>query len=244
MIRAGRVELLSPPRIRLVETVLPELSPAHRAAVDRRWEEAVRANPALFDGPVAALTGLERDGRDALVLSWARATYRHRALRELPDAPVCSSLFVSVAQPSEDGRLLVGRMAASTAAPGRWQLPGGSVEPPDEGVELDVDGLRRHAARELAEETGSATPAGALRLWLTTRGAGGGVGVVFLAPPSSGRELRERYARLVSTETGEGREPEFDQIELVRPQAGAAGLEGPCVDHLEPVLGRYANASA
>ncbi|MFJ9835881.1 NUDIX domain-containing protein [Streptomyces sp. NPDC101169] len=239
MTRAGHVELLDAPRIRLVETAAPELSPEHRSAMDRRWAQAVRANPALFDGPVAALTGLQRDGRDGLVLSWARATYRYRALRGVPDAPVCCSLFVSVVQPSGDGRLMVGRMAASTAAPGRWQLPGGTVEPPEEGAELDVDGLRRHAARELSEETGSDTPAEALTLWLTTRGAGGGVGVMFLAPPCPDRELRERYARLVSTETGEGREPEFDRISLIRPPAGLDALEGPHVDYLEPVLRHY-----
>ncbi|MFJ3718591.1 NUDIX domain-containing protein [Streptomyces sp. NPDC090057] len=244
MTRAGHVELLDAPRIRLVETAAPELSPEHRSAMDRRWAQAVRANPALFDGPVAALTGLQRDGRDGLVLSWARATYRYRALRGVPDAPVCCSLFVSVVQPSGDGRLMVGRMAASTAAPGRWQLPGGTVEPPEEGAELDVDGLRRHAARELSEETGSDTPAEALTLWLTTRGAGGGVGVMFLAPPCPDRELRERYARLVSTETGEGREPEFDRISLIRPPAGLDALEGPHVDYLEPVLRHYAHTEA
>ncbi|MFJ9735361.1 NUDIX domain-containing protein [Streptomyces sp. NPDC101171] len=239
MTRAGHVELLDAPRIRLVETAAPELSPEHRSAMDRRWAQAVRANPALFDGPVAALTGLQRDGRDGLVLSWARATYRYRALRGVPDAPACCSLFVSVVQPSGDGRLMVGRMAASTAAPGRWQLPGGTVEPPEEGAELDVDALRRHAARELSEETGSDTPAEALTLWLTTRGAGGGVGVMFLAPPCPDRELRDRYARLVSTETGEGREPEFDRISLIRPPAGLDALEGPHVDYLEPVLRHY-----
>ncbi|WP_330456172.1 hypothetical protein [Streptomyces sp. NBC_00820] len=139
---ADAVDLWDAPRIRLVETPAPELSPRHRAAMDRHWEEAVRANPALFDGPVAALTGMERDGPDGLVLSWARATYRYRALRQVPDAPTWPALFVAVLQPSDDGRLLVGRMSPSTSAPGRWQLPGGTVEPPDGQDELDLAGLR------------------------------------------------------------------------------------------------------
>ncbi|MGW5328159.1 NUDIX hydrolase [Streptomyces sp. NPDC004014] len=244
MTGTGRVELLDAPRIRLVETAAPGLSPAHRSAMDRRWEEAVRANPALFDGPVAALTGLERDGRDGLVLSWARATYRYRALRGVPDAPAVASLFVSVLQPSEDGRLLVGRMASSTAAPGRWQLPGGTVEPPDGEAGLDLDGLRRHAARELAEETGTTSAAGSLTRWLTTRGTRGSVGVMFLAPPCPARELLDRYARLVSTETGQGFEPEFDRIALIRPTAGPAELDGPHVDYLAPVVRRYADTAA
>ncbi|MFF7972533.1 NUDIX domain-containing protein [Streptomyces sp. NPDC007905] len=231
------------PRIRLVETATPELTSGQRSAMDRLWEEAVRANPALFDGPVAALTRLERDGRDGLVLTWARASYRFRALRRVPDAPACSSLFVSVVQPSGDGRLLVGRMSPSTAAPGRWQLPGGTIEPPDGEGELDLAGLRRHAARELAEEIGSDTAADALTLGLTTRGANGNVGVMFSAPPRPAQELRERYARLVRTETARGRDPEFDRIDLIASPADLKRLTGPSVDYLEPVVRHYTGTS-
>ncbi|MEU0005812.1 NUDIX hydrolase [Streptomyces sp. NPDC006314] len=233
------MELLPATRIRLVETAVPELAPRHRSAMDRVWEAAVRANPALFDGPVAALTGLEADGRGGLVLSWARATYRYRALRQVPGAAVCSSLFVSVLQPTDDGRLLIGRMSPSTAAPGRWQLPGGTVEPPLDGGELTLADLRAHAARELAEETGSDTPADALTRWLTTRGDRGNVGVLFVAPPRPTRELRDRYAALVRAETARGADSEFDRIELIHSSADLAALEGPHVDYLRPVVRHY-----
>ncbi|WP_309506013.1 NUDIX domain-containing protein [Streptomyces pyxinicus] len=179
------VDLLPATRVRLAETAAPALSRRQRAAMDRVWEAAVRRNPALFDGPTAVLTGLCADGDGGLLLSWARATYRYLALREVPGAPACASLFVSVLQPSDDGRPLVGRMSPSTAAPGRWQLPGGTVEPPAGKGELDLAGLRAHAARELAEETGSDTLATALTPWLTTRGAHGNVGLLFTAPPRS-----------------------------------------------------------
>ncbi|MEU1406027.1 NUDIX domain-containing protein [Streptomyces sp. NPDC005728] len=238
------MELWHALRIRLVETPTPEVSPGHRSAMDRLWAQAVRANPALFDGPVAALTGLERDGWDGLVLSWARATYRFRALRQVPDAPAWSSLFVTVLQPSDDGRLMVGRMSPSTAAPGRWQLPGGTIEPPDGEGGLDLAGLRRHAARELAEEIGSDTPSDALALWLTTRGTSGNVGVMFVAPPRPADELDERYAELVRTESARGYDPEFDRIELIRSAADLEGLEGPHVDYLEPVVRHYAGGPA
>ncbi|MEU9480312.1 NUDIX domain-containing protein [Streptomyces sp. NPDC048191] len=236
------VEILPAGRIRLVETALPELSGRHRSAMDRAWEEAVRANPALFDGPVAALTGLERDGSDGLVLSWARATYRYRALRRVPDAPEYASLFVSVVQPADDGRLLVGRMAPSTASPGRWQLPGGTVEPPEGDGELDFTTLRAHAARELAEETGSDTPPDSLTGWLTTRGQSGNVGVMFTAPPRPAQELCDRYAQLVRTETAHGDEPEFDRIDLIGSPADLERLEGPLADYLRPVVGAHAAA--
>lgn len=235
------MEILPAGRIRLVETALPELTVRHRAAMDRVWEEAVRANPALFDGPVAALTGLERDGADGLVLSWARTTYRRHALRRVPGAPVSASLFVSVVQPADDGRLLVGRMASSTAAPGRWQPPGGGVEPPVADGELDFAALRAHAARELAEETGCDTPPDALTPWLTTRGGRGNVGIHFTAPPRPAGELNERYAELVRTETARGSDPEFDRIELIGPLSDLDRLDGPHVDYLRPVVQQYAD---
>ncbi|KOV57363.1 NUDIX hydrolase [Streptomyces sp. MMG1121] len=228
-------------RIRLVETALPELSRRHRAAMDRVWEEAVRANPALFDGPVAALTGVERDGADGLVLSWARTTYRRHALRRVPGAPVCASLFVSVVQPAEDGRMVVGRMAPSTAAPGRWQPPGGGVEPPEAEGELDFAALRAHAARELAEEIGCDTVPAALTPWLATRGGRGDVGIHFTAPPRPAQEVYDRYAELVRTETARGSDPEFDRIELIASPADLDRLEGPHADCLRPVVGRYAD---
>ncbi|OIJ93839.1 NUDIX hydrolase [Streptomyces sp. MUSC 14] len=235
------VELLSVARVRLVESVLPRLSGPHRSAMDEAWEEAVRANPALFDGPAAALVGVDRDSADGLVLTWARATYRYRALRHVPGAPALSSLFVAVAQPADDGRLMVGRMCPSTAAPGRWQLPGGTVEPPDRPGELDLAALRAHAARELAEETGSDTPPEALTRWLATRGERGSVGVMFLAPPRPAQELHDRYAALVATETARGDDPEFDRIELVGSASDLSGLPGPHVDYLHPVLRHYAD---
>ncbi|MEV8045097.1 hypothetical protein AB0P02_14840 [Streptomyces griseoluteus] len=82
-------------RLRFEETAPPALTNAQRTAMDHRWAAAVTANPALFDGPVAALTGFERDGAGGLSVSWTRLTYRYRVLRGLPDAPAVAALFVA-----------------------------------------------------------------------------------------------------------------------------------------------------
>jgi hypothetical protein len=126
----GRVELFDADRLRLVEAPPPRLSPEDRRAMDDAWDAAVRANPALFDGPVAACTSLEREEPQGLALTWVRATYRLYALRRVPGASVrLPSLFVAVAQPADDGRLLLGRMspldslARPLAAPGRLGRP-------------------------------------------------------------------------------------------------------------------------
>ncbi|MFH9071145.1 NUDIX hydrolase [Streptomyces alboflavus] len=241
------VELLDVRRLRLVEAPAPEPPPWERLAMDRVWDEKVRANPSLFDGPVAACAGLTRDGPHGVVLTWARTTYRRYVLRWVPGATArLPGLFADVAQPTCDGRLLVGRMGRSTSTPGRWLLPGGSVEPPGDGQVLDLAAVRGHAARELAEETGIESAPGELRLWLVTRGTHGSVGVLFLAPPRPAALLRERFAYRVAAETARGREPELDRIALVGSWAELAELTGPGADHadyLEPVVARYAGAA-
>ncbi|MFF4544857.1 NUDIX hydrolase [Streptomyces sp. NPDC001406] len=231
-------ELFAARTISFVEGEAPSLPAAVRRAMDRVWDEAVRADPSLFDGPAVACTGL-REEAGSLVLSWARATYRYRGLRRVPGAPSVSSVFVALVQPTDDGRLLVGRMSASTAAPGRLQLPGGSMEPPPHGEPLDVAALRAHAARELVEETGLDTPPEDLTLWLVTRGERGNVGFLFRAPARPAELLHQHFAALVAAETAHGREPELDRIVLVGSEAEAAGLGGPQVDYLGAVVRRF-----
>lgn len=203
------------------------------------WDKAVQANPALFDGPVVACAGLEQAGPAKLRLSWVPVTYRHYALRRVPGATALPSLFVNVLQPVEDGRVLVARMSPSTAAPGRWQLPGGSVEPPHAGGVLNESGLAEQAARELVEEAGIGTAAEELRLWGVTRGENGSVGLTYLAPPLSEAAVRGAFDATVAAERAQGRDPELDEIAFMRSPGELAGLAGPHADYLEPIVRRY-----
>ncbi|MGW7367494.1 NUDIX domain-containing protein [Streptomyces sp. NPDC054841] len=203
---------------------------------------AVQANPTLFDGPVVACAQLGWTGPHALRLSWARVTYRHYALRRVLSATALPSLFVNVVQPTDDGRVLAARMSPSTAAPGRWQLPGGSVEPPQDGEALDEAALCGQAARELVEEMGIDTGPEALRLWAVTRGENSSVGLTYLAPALPESVVREGFAAAARAERAQGREPELDEIALVRSPDELAGLVGPHADYLEPVVRRYTRA--
>ncbi|CAL9677651.1 hypothetical protein SUDANB95_07977 (plasmid) [Actinosynnema sp. ALI-1.44] len=238
------VELVEVRALRLVEAAAPPVPAAHRAARDAVWEAAVRQNPnGLFDGPVVACAGLERDEGGTVLLRWARVTYRHFALRRVPDAVVLPSIFVAVAQPTEEGGLLVGRMSATTAAPGRLQLPGGSVEPPDEGACLDVSALARHAARELVEETGIVVGHRDLELWTLTRGEYGNVGLIFRAPALPEVVVRERFAAASEAALAAGGEAELREIVLPGSARVLAGVPGPQVDYLAPILGLHARAA-
>lgn len=241
--QAHAVELPGVRRLLLAETGPPPLTDEQTAAMTRRWEEAVAANPSLFDGPTVVCAGLERKDSETLLLTWYRATYRLYLLRLDPVHAVSApSVFVSVTQPTDDGRLLVGRMASSTAHSGRWQLPGGTIEPPEAGAALDVECLRQHAALELAEEVGHDVAFEDLELWTVTRGDKGNVGVHFRAPACPASVLTRRYTQLVAAESTQGRTPELDRIAFIGSDADVAGLGGRCADFL-PVLAARHTAS-
>ncbi|WP_251695997.1 NUDIX hydrolase [Streptomyces sp. Vc74B-19] len=225
----------------LAEVDPPSLSEAQIAAMNRRWEKAVEANPALFDGPTVVCAGVSWKGPETLLLTWYRATYRLFLLRQDPEHGLSvPSVFVSVAQPTDDGRLLVGRGASSTAHPGAWQLPGGTMEPAGTGTALDMECLRRHAARELAEEVGHVVATEDLRLWTVTRGRNGSVGVHFRAPACPADALSGQYARLAAAEVAQGRTPELDRIAFIRSHAEVGELGGTGVNVLQVLAARHA----
>ncbi|WP_405989289.1 NUDIX domain-containing protein [Streptomyces sp. NBC_00986] len=243
--RGFRAELLDVHRLRLVETAAPRLAPEERLAMNEVWDGLVRVNPSFFDGPVLVCAGTEREGSDGLTISWVRTTFRHFALRRVPGSTSwLPSFFVAVLQPADDGRLLVGRMSNSTAAPGRWQLPGGSLEPPEGDEPLDMMALRRHAARELIEETGIDTPPDDLTYWNVTRAGNGSIGVLFRAPSLPEALLRERHEVMVAAEAAQGRDPELDRIALIHSTAQLPLLAVPHVDYLEPIVRRYEASEA
>ncbi|MFF9760986.1 NUDIX hydrolase [Streptomyces caelestis] len=130
-------------------------------------------------------------------------------------------------------------MSPSTAAPGRWQLPGGSVEPPRDGAALDESALAGQAARELAEELGIDAAAEDLKLWVVTCGENGSIGLTYLAPALPEVTLRAAFAMVAAAERVQGREPELDGIALVHSPDELAGLAGPHADYLDPIVRRF-----
>ncbi|URM92472.1 NUDIX hydrolase [Streptomyces sp. MRC013] len=223
--------------MRFTQCPPPDLTPWERGGIDRLWTETRALNPAAFDGPLVVALGTDRVGPGPSAVRWATMTYRYRALRRLrPAGQVPGSLFVTALVPTGSG-LVIGRGSPVTAAPGRWTLPGGTAEPPPAGEPLDTEVLRRHAARELAEETGVRLDAERLRLRGVTRGRRfGSLGFHLLAPVTPSARVRHLHAG--SCPVGGGTVPELDGIALV-PAAGRAIAPGPSADHLAQTVDRY-----
>ncbi|WP_051114773.1 NUDIX domain-containing protein [Actinokineospora enzanensis] len=235
------VEVFTVSVVRLIEVAPPVVPDEHVLERDRLWAETAGANPALFDGPVVACADLRVHEAGEVVVSWARVTYRHFALRWVVGARAWGSVFVSVAQPTTRGGVVVDRMSSSTAAAGRWQFSGGSAEQPAVGVVLEEAHLRAHAARELAEEVGVVVDPSALRLWVLTRGEHGNIGVFYLAPPLPFAEITARFEATVASERAAGREPEFAEISTVDSPTELAELPGRRVDYLGPLVDRLSS---
>ncbi|MFE7332563.1 hypothetical protein ACFU8W_48550 [Streptomyces sp. NPDC057565] len=75
------------------------------------------------------------------------------------------------------------------------------------------------------------------------REGNGSVGLTHLAPALPESALREGFAAAARAALAEGREPELDEIALVRSPDELAGLVGPHSDYLEPVVRRFTRAT-
>jgi 8-oxo-dGTP pyrophosphatase MutT (NUDIX family) len=232
------VSLLDGLNIRFDEVATPVLPRQIKSAVDAAWEAAVLQNPVLFDGPVVLCNDV-RESPTHLKISWSRATYRYRTVRQIPGAPALSSMFVCVLQPAEDGRLVVGRMSATTSSPGLLQFPGGNLEPSPRGEALTIQRLRHHAAAELLEEAGIEAAPADLILWAAARSTNSNVGFFFLAPRLPVEYILEQHAAVVLRERQRGKEPEFDEVLLIAKPADLALLDARAADYLEPLIERF-----
>lgn len=124
-------------------------------AIDAHWVRAVAQNPALFDGCVHMATDVRLEGArlTAQCVPARFASFLHWRDTGHPGPPMRLA-FGFAATTASDGALLLGRMAAHTANPGRVYFPGGIIDEKDqvEGL-LDPEG---NILRELAEECGLA----------------------------------------------------------------------------------------
>ncbi len=130
----------------------------HRPAIEQHWQALLRANPALYDGAMLLCRSLELDGNCLAGIScrtgFASFLYWRDKLANTDEA---FHVFSAAAMIGNDGRVIMGRMAAHTASAGKIYMPAGSIDEQDvRGNRLDFDAAM---LRETYEETGIALDA-------------------------------------------------------------------------------------
>ena len=121
-------------------------------AIEADWSRRRAANPALFDGRIALLSGLDYRGRRLVgtthLVRYASFLY----WRSLLSWAHAGHAFAHAMPVTEDGALIAVRMGRHTANPGAVYFAAGSFEPEDfPGGQVDVD---LNMVREVREETG------------------------------------------------------------------------------------------
>ena len=133
----------------------PDVSPAERAAIAARWATTSAGNPGLWNGPFFLFgdAALDPDGAVFRAQGFRTdfASFLHWRAGDPPD-PRWRHVFPVGGVISADERLMVGRMSATTANPGRCYPPSGSFDPHDlVGDRLDP---MANIFREIGEEVG------------------------------------------------------------------------------------------
>jgi 8-oxo-dGTP pyrophosphatase MutT (NUDIX family) len=181
----------------------------HAALIDAYWQEAVRRNPALFNGEVVVLDHVSLDG-DALVgtcLLTRFAAYLHWRDHGY-DRTYGQDGFACAIVTSADGQVLLAEATAGTLNEGLCVLPGGMIDRRDVTRDGTVD-IHAAARREVVEETGlgaDAVEAGS-ELYVAFCGPLVGMGVPFRSELTAAR-LKDRIRSHLAAQ---------DQPELIEP---------------------------
>jgi 8-oxo-dGTP pyrophosphatase MutT (NUDIX family) len=142
------------------------------------WASASKHNPAMYDGQLLVVDGVEWDGTECEVTFYESSFSRYLWART-SGAFHAPALFASVVGMTSDGAVLAGEMSPSTSTPYRVQLPGGNIERSADSA-VTVDSARSAAARELREELGLEVPEHDLLLThVKSGGDHGDVGIFF-----------------------------------------------------------------
>lgn len=132
---------------------IPSFATERRSEIETRWRTAVTVNPALFNGTVLLFEDVVVEG-DTLTGTGVPIDYAGFSAFKAWGGPEprLMNLFGAAAIVSDEGHLLLGRMASSTDDPGMVKLAGGTPDRSDVADgRVDILGS---IARELAEETG------------------------------------------------------------------------------------------
>jgi len=239
-------EFISASEVTLVRGEPIPQSESYERSVAECWQQALERNPTLFNGPlVSPLQVSVSDG--VCTLWWYHSDFAHysftRQNRELPATASVGTVFVSLAVPTSDGGLAVGRMSDHTSAPGVVQLPGGGLSiGPEQRVISDRD-LRATAVEEVSEELGIIlNPANLQIHGVIKRHSPPDVGVVFTTEARPWGDVLEAFAALQAREREAGAASEFAELLAVSPSGDlpyARSGRGHMIDYLPAVIDAF-----
>lgn len=195
---------------------------AHQSEIEALWAREQVERPWLFNGTVMLHRGLALDDGAITGISH-RTPYAAllRLVRTWPDEDIFH-LFGSAVILSSDGAVMLIRMAARTANPGKVYAPAGSLDETDiVGGTVDVDGsIRREAMEETGLDLSQADAESRLLCWRNR-----GLVAVFrrFRLAQTADQLVERIRTHVRTET----DPEIEDAVVVRAPADAGPTTPP-----------------
>jgi len=232
------VQLLRPSEL-FFNRVEDILGAADRTRIGRWWDDHSKQRPTLFNGQMIACSACRIDPSGSLSVDWYVTTYAHYLTRMTPltDIEPARALYCSVALFTTSGRIAVGRMAKTTAAPDQLQLPGGNVELPD-GSNLNILACAKNACRELFEEVGIALETEQLRLWrIKIGGQFGDVGIIFVNGAAIEESvLAEAFSQHRARLEAQNLVSEFAEIIFMQDPQLAEANSSRTVDYLPEVL--------
>lgn len=222
-----RVFSLDAVRLRLDEAEHPWRVSEH-AAIEADWAREQVERPWLFNGTVMIHRGLQLEGG---VISGTSHRAPYAALRWLvatwPQADVWHLFGSAVILSSDDAMLLI-RMAAKTANPGKVYAPAGSLDLSDirDGA-VDVDGsILREAREETGLDLSGAAAENRLLCWRRD-------GLVAVFRRFRLTETAEVLAARIRDHIRTGAEDEIEDVVVVRaPQDAGATVP----DYMQPVI--------
>ncbi|AKH99649.1 hypothetical protein IMCC20628_00930 [Hoeflea sp. IMCC20628] len=200
---------------------------AERAAIEAHWAREQVERPWLFNGTVMLHRGLLLE--DGVISGISHRVPYAGLLHWLKRQPQPDAwhLFGSAVILSSDDAMLLIRMAALTANPGKVCAPAGSLDESDiTGSAVDVDGsILREAREETGLDLSSAAAEDRLLCWRR-----GGLVAVFrrfrMAEPAA--VLVERMREHIRTEP----EQEIEDVVVVRAPSGAGPTVTPYMQAL------------
>ena len=132
-----------------------ELTKSKQDRINTFWDEQIKEKPYFFRGDLVTAIDLKEDEENKLILKCRKTDYAHFWYeKNHPNEKASScSVWAGTLLETLDGYYVLGRMASKTAAPGRINVSGGSID-----FDLDKENGKicpeKTAIRELEEEMG------------------------------------------------------------------------------------------